>query len=354
MRRRLRALAVVLLAIGLVAAGGAFAHRWWTVWRHLETTDDAYVRGEITPVSPRIDGYVAALLVHDHERVSRGQLLVRLDAREFELALRDARAALSRAKAERASLDGEIALARARIAAARAELAAAEAERRLARKFHLRAKRLAARNVAAEEKLDVARTQLEKAEAGERAAQARLSAAEAELALLRSRIPALDAAVARAVAAVELAQTRLSYTEIRAPVGGVVAARAVRVGQYVRPGLRLMVVVPLDSLWVEANFKETQIRRFAPGQRVAITVDAFPDVPLEGRIESLSPASGAEFSLLPPENATGNFTKIVQRVPVRIALPPHHPLVGRLVPGMSVEVAVDLRDRPRSRIAARR
>lgn len=349
----MRRLALAVLLSVLLAAGAFAGWRWWTEWRHFESTDNAYVKGELTPISPRVAGHVVEIAVADNRPVEEGQLLVRLERRPFEIALAAARAEVAAAESRLAQLDRQLVLQDAQIAAARADLAAAEADLDLAGRELERVQDLVKRRVESRRSLDRAEADFARARARVEAAKAALAAAGAERALLESRRGELEAALAAAKARVEQAELELSWTEIRAPVSGVVGARAVRVGEYVRPGQRLLVLVPTEGVWIEANFKETQITRMRPGQRVEVSVDAFPDVPLEGRVDSFAPHTGAEVALLPPENATGNFTRVVERVPVKIVLPPDHPLMGRLVPGLSVEVSVDLRTPPAPRIAER-
>jgi membrane fusion protein (multidrug efflux system) len=341
-RAWLRRFATLLVVLLLLAAGGLVAQRWYTHWRFLESTDNAYVEGDITPVAAEVAGQVVELRAEDNRPVARGDLLLRLDPSDYRAALERAEAQLAAARAALAVLDRRFALADAKIAAAEAEIAASRADLALAEKTRARAEALVRRRAAAEQTLDEATAALDRARARLAAAEAARDAAVAEKRVLEGERAAAEAEVARAGAERDLARIRLDETEIRAPVDGVVGNRAVRLGAYVQPGRQLLVIVP-RKVWVEANFKETQIARMRPGQRVEVAVDAFPDTPLEGRVESFAPASGAKFSLLPPENATGNFTKVVQRVPVRIALPEDHPLEGRLVPGLSVVVTVDTR-----------
>lgn len=342
MRIRLRRLLLFALLLLLLAAGGLAAERWYTSWRFLESTDNAYVEGEITPMTAEVAGTVVELRAEDNRPVAKGDLLLRIDPSEYRAALDRAEAQLAAARAAREVLERRLSLADAKIVAAAAEIAAAQADLDLAEKTHARAQALVRRNAAAAQSLDEATAALGRAQARLTAAQAARDAAVAEKQVLQGELAAAAAEIARAEAERDLAKIQLDDTEIRAPIDGVVGNRAVRLGQYVQPGRQLLVIVPRE-VWIEANFKETQIAHMRPGQKVAIAVDAFPDVPLEGWIESFAPASGAKFSLLPPENATGNFTKVVQRLPVRIALPTDHALAGRLVPGLSVVVTVDTR-----------
>ncbi len=326
-----------------VAIGGRYLWAWWLVERRLETTDNAYVRGEITPVSPKVPGYVAELLVDDNQTVQRDQVLLRIEDQEYRLAVAEAEAGLEKARAALANNRAQLRRQQAVIGQARAGVAAAEAELARATKELTRARRLLKSGSDTRQRLDFA-------EAAERTAvavlderRAGLQAAERQTGVLESETARLKAVVAERQAALDLARTRLADTVVRAPVSGVVGNRVVRRGQYVRPGTLLMAVVPLDRVWVEANFKETQLTHMRAGQPVRIKVDMFPSVRLDGRVASFSPASGAEFSLLPPENATGNFTKLVQRIPVKIAVTGGDDLPGPLRPGMSVVVTVDTR-----------
>ncbi len=336
------AIAVLVLSVvgALGAAGGWY---WWTVGRYHETTDDAYVQGEITPISPKVAGYVRALAVEDNQPVQAGDVLLRIDDREFRLAVDEAEARVAETKAALANVEARMTLQSAMIEQAEAGVAAAEAEAERAAKELARAKNLLKNNVGTRRRYDDAVAARRKAEAGLKRARAQLREARQEVRVLESERKRLKAVLARSEAALALAKTRLADTVITAPVSGVIGNRAVRLGQYVRPGALLMAVVPLGKVWIEANYKETQLAQMRVGQPAEIAVDAFPGVRLRGRIESFSPASGAEFSLLPPENATGNFTKIVQRIPVKIALDADNPLAGRLRPGMSVEVTVNTR-----------
>ena len=332
-----------LLLGALVVAGAVWGWRWWTLTRHVAETDNAYVKADSAVIAPRVAGYVAEVAVTDNQPVRAGDLLFRLDDRDWRAAVERARAELARARANlgaqaaaTVSEGSGVAEAQAALAAARAEAARADAD--LARiaavwreGFTTRAVYDAA--VAAQARSRAAVAQAEAAVAAQRARQ-RAAA---------SRGGGAGAEIAAAQAALAAAELTLSYAQVRAPIDGVVGARSVRVGEYLRAGQQAMVIVPVDQAYVVANFKETQLARMRPGQRAMLVVDAFPDAPLRGRVESISPASGAEFSILPPENATGNFTKVVQRLPVRIEIDRPLPPGVRLAPGLSVTVRVDLR-----------
>lgn len=352
--------ALVMLALVVVAAALLI---WWWLHTH-ETTDDAQIDGHIAAMSSRIAGTVTAVFVEDNVPVTRGQLLVQLDPRDQQVALDRAQAELAQARAlyeaERANLPittvgsatsvatsaDEVVNARAALAAAEADDARAQAE--LARARYLIGERAIAKErydqvvaaaTASRKLVDEARARLQQARS--RRGEARTSAPE-RLRAEKAQLDARAAAVAAAEAAAERARLDLEYTRIVAPVDGIVGKRSVEPGQRVQPGEQLLAVVGLDDLWVTANFKETQLRRLAVGQKVRIKVDALATT-LDGTVESFAGASGARYSLLPPENATGNYVKVVQRLPVRIRLAPGQDRQRRLRPGMSVEPRVSLR-----------
>jgi membrane fusion protein (multidrug efflux system) len=330
---------VVLVAAAL---GGAW---WWQVGRFQVNTDNAYLAGDIAPLGPRIEGDVAQLLVADNQRVSAGQPLIRLEDQDWRARRDSAAAALAEAEAALVTLDAQREQQRATVAAAEAAVPQAEAERHRAIAESTRYGTLAGSGFGSRERAETSVANRLKAEAAVAAAEANLSATRAALPVLEAQAKAAIARRDSARAALALAENNLSYTVIRAPFDGVVGNRSAQVGQHVRPGQTLIAVAPPpERQWVVANFKETQLARMRPGQPARVTLDVSGQV-LEGRVETLSPATGALFSLLPPENATGNFTRIVQRVPVRIALD-HPEEVPALRPGLSAVAAVDTRDDP--------
>ncbi len=338
-RARPVAASVVLVAAAL---GGAW---WWQVGRFQVSTDNAYLAGDIAPLGPRIDGDVAQLLVADNQAVSAGQPLIRLEDQDWRARRDSAAAALAEAEAALATLGAQQAQQRATVAAADAAVPQAEAERERAAGEAGRYSTLAGSGYGSRERAENTLAGLRKAEAALAAAEANLSAARAALQVLEAQTKAALARRDSARAALALAENNLSYTVIRAPFGGIVGNRAAQVGQHVRPGQTLIAVAPPpERQWVVANFKETQLARIRPGQPARVKLDVSGQE-LEGRVETLSPATGALFSLLPPENATGNFTRIVQRVPVRIALD-HPEDAPALRPGLSAVAAVDTRDDP--------
>jgi membrane fusion protein (multidrug efflux system) len=341
--------AALFLALALVLALGAEGGwRWWTVWRFEEATDDAYVQSDTTVISPRIEGYIKAVPVDDNQRVKKGQVLVTIEDRDFAAKAAQAEAAVASEEAAVETDDSRLDLQRAMIDQANAAVAAAEAEKARADQDYQRYKALMASDVASRQRFETAQADDVKAAAALTEKRAAVTAAIGTLRVLRAQRDEEKAKRKQAKANQQLARNDLDNTIIRAPMDGVTGNGSAEPGQYVKPGLQLMVVVPLPHVYVTANFKETQLTHMRPGQPAEVLVDAYPDHPIKGRVESFAPASGAQFSLLPPDNATGNFTKIVQRVPVRIALPTGGPLAHLLRPGLSVTVTVITKAAPRA------
>ena len=333
-------LAAALLA-GLTGAA-YYGYGYWTVGRFLESTDDAYVQSDYTVVAPKVSGYISEVLVHDNEPVKAGQVLARIDDRDFRAALRQAKANVEAAQAAVANADAETAQQNAVIAQAVAAVGASKATLTFAEQDDARYRRLAETGAGTVQKAQASAAARREAASRLQRDEAALSAARKKVAVLKAARGQAVAEADRALAAEEQARLDLSYATIAAPVSGTVGARSLRVGQYVTAGTQLMAVVPLHAVFVVGNFKETQITDVRAGQPATVRVDGFPGVTLAGRVDSLAPASGLEFSLLPPDNATGNFTKVVQRIPVKIAIDEGR-LKGLLRPGMSVEPTVDTR-----------
>jgi len=334
----------IFIALLVLVAGAFFAH-WYLIGRHYETTDNAYVQGEITRISSQLAARIEQVHVQDNQHVKPGDLLVSLEAGDFRLALEQARANLAIREAELAQARSRLEQQTSLIAASQASVNAAQANLERSQKDLSRVEALRKPGFVSEERVTtlsadarVARSQRQKAEAD-------LAAQRQQVATLEADVKRLQAQMDGARAEIERAELNLGRTEIRAPISGIVGQRSARNGQYVPVGAYLMSIVPDEDIWVQANFKETQIGRMQVGQRAELTFDTFPDTPIEGRLESLSPASGAQFSLLPPDNATGNFTKVVQRIPVKLTFASDNPLKGRIRPGMSVDVKIDLRGR---------
>lgn len=338
-----KSLAVTSLAVAAAIGAVIYGAHWWTDGRYKETTDDAYVGGDITTVSPKVPGYIATLAVQDNQQVHAGDLLVKLDDRDFRAALAKAEAAIAAQQALLANLDATQSLQQAVIAQARAGVVASTAETTRAKEDESRYQALVGKAAVSAQSAEKATADYKQAQANEQRAQAGVVAAERELAVIGTRRQQAGAALAQATAERDLARLNLSYTEIRAPIDGVVGNRRARGGAYVSVGNPLLVIVPSQGLWVDANFKESQLARFKPGLAATIEVDALPGRKLHGHLASLAPATGAQFSVLPAENATGNFTKIVQRVPVRIVLDKADAALGALRPGLSVTAEVDAR-----------
>jgi membrane fusion protein (multidrug efflux system) len=335
---------IVVAAMAAIAAAGYFGYRWWTVDRFFETTDNAYVRSDTTTLSPQVEGAVTAVLVTDNQMVKAGDPLVRIDDRDYRAQLAQAKAELSAQQATLASIEQQLALQDSMIAQAKSSVDQAAASLTQTANDLERARRLWETRNGSQQAFETADTEHKRADAALVSAQAALTNQQGQTAILQASQRQAQAQIEKLTAAVDLAQISLDRTVIHAPVDGVVGNKGVEVGQYVRPGTQLLSVVPLPKVYVVANFKETQLAEMRVGQTVTLSVDAFPGQRLTGKVESFAPASGAEFSLLPPENATGNFTKIVQRVPVRIAVPADNQLSGLLRPGLSVGVAVDTRE----------
>jgi membrane fusion protein, multidrug efflux system len=339
-RQAIRRAALALAAALGVAAAADFGHYYLTTGRYLETTDDAYVKADSTIIAPKVSGYIAEVLVSDNEPVKAGQVLARIDDRDFRTALNQARADVAAAEAAVKNLNAQIELQEPLIQQQAAEVDAAEANMKFAQEERSRYDVLMKSGSGT-----VQRAQ--QTDAALRSQTAQLQQGKAGLIAANKKIEVLSTQRAQAVAQLDHARAveqqaalNLSYTQITAPVEGTVGARSLRVGQYVQAGTQLMAVVPLDQVYVVANFKETQLTHVRDGQPVELKVDSFHSTTLKGHVDSLSPASGLEFALLPPDNATGNFTKIVQRVPVKIVLDGQS-LKGLLRPGMSAEPTVN-------------
>ena len=337
------------VAITVLSASGAFY--WWTHSGGYEETDNAYVHGDITAIGPKVSGYVTSLLVDDNQLVRAGDVLARIDDVDYRAHVDRARAAVALTAAAENNLVKRKSHQLAIIASAESNVRSAEADVNLTTRDLDRSDRLTSSGWVSKSNNDVAEAAAQRAEAALASAKASATAAHLQLSVIESEAAQINAQRQDAEANLKLAEISLSETVIRAPVSGIVGNRRLRLGEYVRPGAVLMSVVPVNGVWVVANFKETQLEKMSVGQKVDIRIDGYPHVKIEGSVDSLAPGSGAAFSLLPPDNATGNFVKIVQRVPVKIALSPDHPLVGRLVPGLSAGVAVDVRKTSKDALA---
>jgi membrane fusion protein, multidrug efflux system len=339
--RRQLGLAGATLLIGIGAAW--YGHHWWTVGRFIESTDDAYVGGEVTVIAPKLPGFISEVAVTDNQPVHAGDLLVKLDDRDHRAALAKAIAAVAGQQATLANLEANRRLQEAVIAEAKAQLTATAAEITRARYDVDRYRNLAQQQDASVQRFQQADADYQKALAADARARAALEAAQRQLDVIDTQKQQTIAALAGAVADRDTAQLNLGYTELRAPIDGTVGNRSARTGAYATIGAQLIALVPAHGLWVDANFKENQLAGMRPGMPVTIEADALRGEVFHGRVTSLAPATGAVFSVLPPENATGNFTKIVQRVPVRVVLDDAAATLGKLRPGLSVTASVDER-----------
>jgi membrane fusion protein (multidrug efflux system) len=337
---------VMLLLMLLAIAGGAGykSYDWYTRTRFLVSTDDAYVRADTAGIAAKVAGYITSVSISDNQPVKAGDLLVKIDDGDYKLSVDAARRKVETQNSTIERIAAQVAAQAPLIEQARAQLAAAEADALRAASEFERATNLLRTFNATPQRVEQARADRDRTNAAVTSARAAISGASATLAVLQAQKTEAERTRAELQTALDRAERDLSFTEVRAAFDGVIGNKAVQPGQYVQTGTRLLALVPLDSAYVEANFKETQLGALKPGQHVSISVDAYSDKPIQGRVESFAPASGSQFSLLPPENATGNFTKIVQRVPVRIKVPPEVARAGILRPGLSVVVEVHTRD----------
>nr|WP_153437748.1 HlyD family secretion protein [Sinorhizobium terangae] len=333
-------MALCLGAVVVVAAGWA-----WARSSGATSTDNAYVRGDVTSLAPKIAGYVTAVEVKDNQAVRTGDVLFRIDDRDYRARLAQTEANVAAAEAHLTNVDAETELQHAMIRQAEAQRRSAVAELDLATKAYDRRRELIRSNTISQAHVDESDAARTRAEASVSAAAATLEAQQQRIAVLAAQREAAVAAVAQARAARDLAEIDFESTVVRAPVGGVIGNRQVRIGRFVTPGVPLLDIVPVNDVWIVANFKETQVEHIQAGQRVRITIDGYPSGALEGVVDSFAPGSGSAFSLLPADNATGNFVRVVQRVPVKIRFA-SNPMPGRLVPGLSARVAVDTGSAP--------
>jgi membrane fusion protein (multidrug efflux system) len=338
LNRKTLAAAALLAAL---AGGGWYGHYYWTAGRYLISTDDAYVGAKNTTLAAKVSGYVEAVTVEDNAQVHAGDVIAKIEDGDYRLAVESARGKVTTQQAtiERIGKQGDA--QQAAIDQAKAQLVSAEAGATRAALELTRQQALAARDYASKQSLETAQANKEQTRAAVSGAQAAVEAAEANVAVLKAQQEEAARSLKELNTALAKAERDLSFTVIRAPMDGVVGNRAMQVGDYVQPGQRLASLVPLDAVYVDANFKETQLGKLKPGQPVKIAVDAMGGDKIDGTVVSVAPASGSVFSLLPPDNATGNFTKIVQRVPVRIQVPIELAERGALRPGTSVVVSID-------------
>ncbi len=348
-KRRNLILPVIVLAV--LAAGGWYGYEWWTNGRFMISTDDAYIEGDIASISPKVSGYIEKVNVVANQHVKAGDPLITLDKEDYRIAADQAQAQIDTENLSLQRFDAQIAGAKASLQQAQAQKTALEAAVRGAETTQKRASDLQSKAVGTVASLDSAQVALDQAKANLIGGDANIAVASANIAVLEAQRAEAESTVRSLELARDKADRDLGFTVLKAPYDGIVGNLAVQDGDLVSAGQRLAALVPVDQLYIDANFKETQIADLIPGSKVKIHVDAFDEEPIEGTVTSIAPASGSVFSLLPAENATGNFTKVIQRVPVRIALPKDVLESGRLRAGLSVVVDVDTRTSPSHDVA---
>lgn len=338
---------ILLGATALVAVVAAYyGYDWLTVGRFTVTTDDAYVQAYNTTLAAKVSGYLTNVAVIDNAQVHAGDVIATIDDGDYRLAVDSARDKVTTQQATIVRIGHQITAQLAAVEQARTQLASARAAAIRAELELERQNNLVAREASSRQLLEQAQANRDQTAANVDGAKAAIDSAQASVDVLKGQQQEAVGTLNELKTALAKAERDLSFTVIRAPIDGVIGNRAVQTGDFVQPGQRLASLVPLDEVYVTANFKETQIAGLRPGQSASIAVDALPSHDIKGTVESFSPASGAVFSLLPPDNATGNFTKIVQRLPVRIHVPAEIAREGLLRPGMSVIVRVNTKSAP--------
>jgi membrane fusion protein, multidrug efflux system len=350
-RKRRRKPILPLLGLVLVGAAGWYGYDWWTNGRFMVSTDDAYIEADIATISPKVSGYVAKVDVVANQHVKAGDPLVTLDDGDYRIAAEQAEAQIATQKLALGRFDAQIAGAKASLNQAEAQKKSLEAAVRGAELAQKRASELQSKDFGTDASRDSAEVALDQARANLVGADANIAAASANITVLEAQRSEAESTIRSLELQRDKANRDLGFTVLKAPYDGVIGNVAVQVGDLVSAGQRLAALVPVDQLYIDANFKETQIADLVPGSKVKIHIDAYDEHPIEGTVASISPASGAVFSLLPAENATGNFTKITQRVPVRITLPADALAKGNLRAGLSVVVDVDTRTAPEAKVA---
>ncbi|ESW73295.1 HlyD family secretion protein [Mesorhizobium sp. C277A] len=345
-KRSARSFMLPIIGLALLSAGAWYGYNYWTDGRFLISTDDAYVQADMSFVSPKISGYVDQVKVSENQQVKAGDPLLTIDDGDYRIAVAQAEAQIATLAKTLDRIDAQTKAAQASLQQAQAQKVADQAAADNAARAQQRAAQLVKTHVGTQAQLDDAQTALDQANAALVGADAQIAAAQANIGVFEAQRAESASTLASLRLNRDKAARDLSFTVLKAPYDGVVGNRSVEQGDLVSPGQKLAVVVPLDKLYIVANFKETQLAKLVPGEKVRVSVDATDGHDFEGTVSSLAPASGAVFSLLPPENATGNFTKVVQRIPVRIDVPADVLKAGRLRAGLSVVVAVDSRTAP--------
>jgi membrane fusion protein (multidrug efflux system) len=337
----LKRAALLAGAVAGLAVATQYGLDYWRVGRFLVETDDAYVEADSSTIAPRVSGYIDKILVEDNQRVTAGAVLATIDDRDLQTALAEATAARSTAEAQLPNIDAQLRHQQSLIDQAQAHQASVKAALTYANQERARFGELARTGAGTVQMAQQTNSLALQREADTADADATLAAARNQLDVLRSDRAIAETKVQQARAVEHQAELNLGYATITAPVDGLVGARSVRLGKYVQAGTQLMAIVPTQQAYIVANYKETQLTHVAPGQPVEIAVDTYSGEAIHGHVDSVSPASGLQFALLPADNATGNFTKIVQRIPVKITIDPGQSLAGVLRPGMSVEPTID-------------
>jgi membrane fusion protein, multidrug efflux system len=334
----------LLIAAGapvLIVAAAGYGDYYWKTGRFLVSTDDAYVQAHSVLISPKVSGYLSGAPVDDNQSVKAGEVLARIDPRDYQTALDQARANVAAARAAIETLNQQTDQQMLVVEQGRHQVASDQAALVFSQQDFQRYTQLAKDGWGTVQRSQQAQADIREKDATLQHDVAVVSAAERQIGVFKAQVTQATATLAQQQAMEHQAELNLSYTDITAPVDGTVGARTLRVGQYVQAGTQLMAVVPLQAVYIVANYKETQLTDVRPGQPVTIDVDTFPGAKITGHVDSVAPASGQEFALLPPDNATGNFTKIVQRIPVKIVVDANDPLANLLRPGMSVEPIID-------------
>jgi membrane fusion protein, multidrug efflux system len=340
-RWSLKQLLIAAAAPLLVAAAAGYGNYYWRTGQFLVSTDDAYVQAHSVLISPKVSGYLSEAPVDDNQSVKAGEVLARIDARDYQTALDQAHANVAAAQAAIDTLNQQIDQQMLVVEQSRHQVASDQAALVFSQQDFQRYTQLAKDGWGTVQRSEQAQADIREKDATLQHDLAVVSAAERQIGVFKAQVTQATATLAQQQAMQHQAELNLSYTTITAPVDGTVGVRTLRVGQYVQAGTQLMAVVPLQAVYIVANYKETQLTDVRPGQPVTIDVDTFPGAKVTGHVDSVAPASGQEFALLPPDNATGNFTKIVQRIPVKIVVNANDPLANLLRPGMSVEPTID-------------
>jgi membrane fusion protein (multidrug efflux system) len=343
LRLHLRSVLAAAGAIALFVVASFYGDYYWKTGRFLVSTDDAYVQAHSVLISPRISGYISEVPVDDNQSVKAGEVLARIDPRDYQTALDQAHANVAAAQASINTLNQQIAQQKLVVQQDREQVVSDQAALVFSQQNFRRYTQLAKTGYGTVQRAQQAQADITERQAAVQHDTTVVAAAEKQVDVFEGQLAQAKAALAQQQAMEHQAELNLSYTTITAPLNGTIGVRTLRVGEYVQAGTQLMAIVPLQAVYVVANYKETQLTDVQPGQVVTIDIDTFPRTTVHGHVDSLAPASGQEFALLPPDNATGNFTKIVQRIPVKIDIDKNDPLLGRLRPGMSVEPTIDTR-----------